>query len=130
MLFIIFFAFYQVLPCVKINSRMADKKGTFKWFLLAAALLAAMAGYHLWMKKIKVDVSSLLPDSKGRVTGIVYGGDKPSAMVSGEIVREGDTIFGVKVVKIFKDRVEFEKDGKKWRQKVKENPPSIWKKAQ
>jgi hypothetical protein len=47
------------------------------------------------------------------LTAILYV-DEPVAMVDGVIVREGDTINGAKVVKIYKDKVEFEKNGKKF----------------
>ena len=52
------------------------------------------------------------------VRGIVYSKDNPSAVVSNEIVHEGDEIAGATVVKIYKDRVEFEMNDKTWIQKV------------
>jgi len=52
------------------------------------------------------------------VKGIVYSQDRPSAVIGSEIVREGDRILDVTVIKINKDSVEFEKGGKKWTQKV------------
>jgi len=52
------------------------------------------------------------------VTGILYSEDRPSAVVGNQILYEGDSIRGMKVVKIHKDRVEFERDGKRWEQAV------------
>ncbi len=52
------------------------------------------------------------------VRGIVYSEDNPSAVVSNEIVHEGDEIAGATVVKINKNSVEFEMNGKTWTQKV------------
>jgi hypothetical protein len=52
------------------------------------------------------------------VRGIVYTETRPTAIVSGQIVCQGDIIAGVKVTKITKDFVEFEKDGKHWKQQV------------
>jgi len=52
------------------------------------------------------------------VTGILYSEDKPSAVVGSQIVHEGDTLCGVNVVKIYKNKVEFEKSGKRWTQLV------------
>jgi len=52
------------------------------------------------------------------VRGIVYSEDNSSAVVSNEIVHEGDEIAGATVVKIYNDRVEFEMNGKTWTQKV------------
>jgi len=45
------------------------------------------------------------------VTGIMYYGEKQSAIVCGQVVYEGETIAGHKVVKINKQDVVFEKDG-------------------
>ncbi len=63
----------------------------------------------------------------GLVKGIVYSSEKPSAVVDHKIVHEGETIHGVAVVKIYKHKVEFEKNGKKWEQKVQQTPEAYWK---
>ena len=52
------------------------------------------------------------------VKGIVYSQDDPSAVIGTRIVHEGDKILDATVVKINRDSVEFESDGKKWTQKV------------
>lgn len=52
------------------------------------------------------------------VQGILYTEDKPSVVVSNRIVHEGEIIRGATVVKISRDSVEFEMDGKRWIQKV------------
>jgi hypothetical protein len=44
--------------------------------------------------------------------------DDPTAVINGQIVRQGQTINGTKVIKINKDSVEFEADGKSWKQQV------------
>jgi hypothetical protein len=46
------------------------------------------------------------------VTGIVYNRQNRSAIVRGRVVHEGDVVAGYKVVKIYKDKIEFEKNGK------------------
>lgn len=79
-------------------------------------------------KRLKED--ALRPKPKpthGVVTGIVYSEDKQLALIDREIVRHGDTVHGVKVVKIHRDNVEFEKNGKVWKQKVRETAESFWK---
>jgi len=53
------------------------------------------------------------------VKGILYTEDNPSAVVGGQIVHEGEKIRGATIVKISKDRVEFEIDGQRWSQKVR-----------
>jgi hypothetical protein len=57
--------------------------------------------------------------SSGELTvkGIVFS-DSPSAVIDGQIVHEGDVIIGATVLKINEGSVEFEKDGKKWKQTV------------
>ena len=52
------------------------------------------------------------------VKGIVFSETNPSAIISDNIVNEGQKILGVTVVKINKESVEFEKDGKTWTQPV------------
>jgi hypothetical protein len=53
-----------------------------------------------------------------QVRGIVYSSDSPTAVVGTQIVSEGDTVFGAKVLNINRDSIEFEKDGERWTQKV------------
>jgi hypothetical protein len=54
------------------------------------------------------------------VRGILYSDDKPSAVIGNKIVHLNETIDGIKIVKIDKDYVVFEKDGKSWTKKVAE----------
>jgi hypothetical protein len=70
-----------------------------------------------------------LPETSsfGLVTGIIYSTDKPSALIGHEIVHEGDTINGAKVVKIHQGKIDFEKDGKMWTQGVGGTPTTYRK---
>jgi hypothetical protein len=52
------------------------------------------------------------------VKGIVYSKENPSAVIDNRIVHEGEKVSGATVVKINKDSVELEKNGKRWTQKV------------
>lgn len=52
------------------------------------------------------------------VRGILYAEDNASAAIGNQIVHEGEKIRGVTVVKISKDNVELEMNGKRWTQKV------------
>jgi hypothetical protein len=54
------------------------------------------------------------------VKGILYTEDNPSAVIGNSIVHEGETIRGVSVIKISIDSVEFEMNGKRWTQKVRQ----------
>lgn len=78
-------------------------------------------------KQLKEDAMKPKPEAThGMVTGIIYSSDRPSAAIDRRIVHQGDTIQGVKVVKIFGDKVVFEKKGRGWDQKVGEKPGSSW----
>ncbi len=52
------------------------------------------------------------------VRGIVCSEDEQYAIVGTQIVKEGETVLGAKVVGVREDGVEFEKNGEKWVQKV------------
>lgn len=56
----------------------------------------------------------------GIVTGIMYVDGTPLAVIDGVILREGQSIRQVKVVKINPDSVEFKYEGTRWSQKVNE----------
>jgi hypothetical protein len=62
----------------------------------------------------------------GIVTGILYNEGSPLIVIDGEIVRESQSIYGVKVVKINHDSVEFEKSGVRWSQRVNEPSSANW----
>jgi len=60
------------------------------------------------------------------VTGILYTEKNPSVIIDHKILYDGDIIYGVKIAQIYKDKVEFEKNGQKWTQKVGEAPSPEW----
>ena len=60
------------------------------------------------------------PDSYFVVTGILFSEESPLAMINGNVIREGKSINGVKVIKIQQDSVEFENANHRWSQKVNE----------
>ena len=94
------------------------------WFLAAALMVAVMAGYYVCTAKN--NEGRELPEP-GVVTGISYAKEGSSAAIGYEIVHDGDMIDGVKVVKIHIDKVEFEKNGKRWAQGVREKRNRSWK---
>jgi thioredoxin 1 len=92
-------------------------------FLLGfAVVIASSIAYHFWPTVKK----SFWPAAKAAVvsnedvslTGIFYTEDNPISIVDSKIVHEEDVIDGVKVLKIHKDRVEFEKSGRRWSQSM------------
>lgn len=52
------------------------------------------------------------------VRGIVFSQNKPSAIINGEILTEGQSINGVTIVRITKEAVEFKSNDKQWTQQV------------
>jgi hypothetical protein len=58
------------------------------------------------------------PDSHCVVTGILFSEESPSAVINGNIIGEGKSVNGVKVIKIHQDYVEFENANHRWSQKV------------
>ncbi len=79
--------------------------------------------FDLWGMGKKIPfVQKVVNKNYGVITGILYSEDKPVAVVSGKLVNEGMVIDGVKIVKIHKDNVEFQKDGRLWSQRIGEKP--------
>ena len=68
----------------------------------------------------QVDMSNEMGAGIMSVRGILYSDYKPSAVIGNKIVHLNETINGAKIVKIDKDYVVFEKDGKTWMKKVAE----------
>lgn len=62
----------------------------------------------------------------GVVTGIVYSSDKPMIILDRNFMGEGEIMFGVKIVKIYPDKVEFKKNNKQWTQNVGEKVNLNW----
>lgn len=52
------------------------------------------------------------------VTGILYSPDNPAAIVDTQVVHEGEQISGATVEKIERDGIQFERNGRKWKQAV------------
>ncbi len=123
-----------IQPALDIQ-REGEKKSSnsLLWWVVVSGVCAAITagiGYYFLARakgnaavSPKEVVGSLkeVIDSPKRVAlkGILYSEDTPSALIGETIVREGDIIDGVKVVKINKNTVEFEKDGEKWTQRTK-----------
>jgi len=67
----------------------------------------------------------------GMIKGIVFYENNGAALIAGEVVREGDVLLGVKIVKISPDFVEFDKQGNQWKQEVGQSPPAaVWEQPQ
>ena len=119
-----------------------DQRRILTCLFLLMYLIMANSCYNLWVGKtdapawklFMVDVIPNLWTQKeatvsqaGTVVGILYGNGEPCALINVELVREGDIRNGVKIIRITKDEVEFEKNGQRWTQKVLAAPSPAWK---
>ena len=60
---------------------------------------------------------------KGLVTGILYSENNSSIVIDGQVLHEGDSIYGITIAKIHKDKVEFETANiERWTQRLHERP--------
>ncbi len=64
--------------------------------------------------------------TRGMVDGILLSADNPSVLIDGQVLKIGESIYGVEVVAIDRRIVTFEKSGKTWEQRVSERPNSAW----
>ena len=64
--------------------------------------------------------------TRGMVDGILFSPERPSALVDGQILTVGDSMYGTEVVEITKELVVFEKHHHKWQQRVRERPNPAW----
>lgn len=70
-------------------------------------------------EKINDNTTKSESETFGLVTGICRSIDKPSAVINNKmVVYEGDTIDSVTIVKIYKEKVEFIKNGKNYVQEI------------
>jgi hypothetical protein len=89
---------------------------------------ASTKGLNKLEKKMQEKLTATAPEkTQGVVAGIIYSQDDPVAIIDDTIVRQGETIYGVKVVRINKRNVEFTKDDNNWTQKSREIRAKNWK---
>ncbi|MCE5185496.1 MAG: hypothetical protein LLF76_05165 [Planctomycetaceae bacterium] len=69
---------------------------------------------------LKTETTGANPTAQMEMTvkGIVFSQTKPTALINNEIVKEGQVINGVTIVKIDRNQVEFESNGNRWTQSV------------
>ncbi len=90
-----------------------NRKVQFCLLLVANIIVLALV-YNLWASDGgALPTWEFLTTNRGVVTGIMYNPENPCAIIGGEVVHEGETIGGYRVIKIHRDRVELEKNGKR-----------------
>jgi len=115
------------------------KQGYSRTTIIAAAIIIVLAFTLLFPANSPASAVRYATDANavdgrnpeiyadGLVTGILFSDDRPAAVVGSQVLYEGDIKQGVTVVKITKEKVHFEKNGRLWTQQVQEIPPRYWK---
>ena len=114
----------------KIARRKNDLISQMEWdavMLERQKKYAANGGLEYFQEKLKKNLTQAKPQTThGVIAGIIYSADDPISIIDGTIVRQNENIHGVKIVKILEDRVEFEKNGGTWTQKIRETQKDKW----
>ncbi len=113
----------DVKPTRKLNlpkrNKTSSKKSVKLRLFSMVIVILSIAVYYLWTADLtSPDLESLPANEEVVVTSIVHSEQDASAVVSDRIVYEGDMIDGYNVVKIHKDKVDFEKDGESYTKQV------------
>jgi len=110
--------------------------------LLLSYLIVANIGYNLWVAEEGTPVWKLFTvpaicdlwtmrgntvAAPGVVMGILHSGKDSCVLINHELIHEGDVTDGVKVIKIDRNEVEFEKGGQRWTQRMLAEPNPAWK---
>ena len=93
------------------RSQKPGSSSALLWCLIVVVIGAAI--YFFWPANKNVIIMNQVP-----LKGILYSDDNPSAVIDNEVLYEGDSFKGIKIVKIHKNKVEFERGNKKWSQEV------------
>ena len=106
---------------IQIQEVKKNNKCSLRVLLLGfAILIVAGIVYHFWptIKGAWATTATAVFNNDVSLTGIFYTENDPDpmAMINGKMAHEEDVIDGVRVLKIHKDKVELEKDGRRWSQ--------------
>lgn len=105
-------------------------KFAWSWFVIMCALLIALGvifaptgqplSFEEPLAAVRGWVAQVLDDGP-RLTGIAIG-DHACAVIGGTLVHEGSVIGEATVIRIERNQVHFEKDGRKWTEGVGSRP--------
>ena len=76
-------------------------------------------------EKIINKITKTVSETSRSVGGICYSTDKQSTIIDEKVLHEGDIIDGATIVKIYRDKVVFTKNGRNWEQKIKKDSHNI-----
>jgi len=100
----------KLTPCTRHRRYSTGKKIVLLTLAIVNVILWFFV-YEIWPEK-EPAVADLSYTSLGSVTGIMYSDEKPSAIMHGKAVYQGDVVDGYEILKIGKREVLFKKDGR------------------
>ena len=104
------------------RNKLLSKQSVKSRLFLIVGVILGIAVHYFWTAELpSPDLESSPANKKEEilVTSIVHSEQGASAVVYDKIVYEGDMIGDYKVVKIHRDKVDFEKDGESYTKQVK-----------
>ena len=110
-------------PSKDAESKMSSTKNVkiLTWLQLCTVVVVILAAWFYVRPQQPASAAT-----GGIIDGILFSRDNPSVLIDGQVLRAGDTIYGVEVVEIGKRIVTFEKNNKRWKQRVQERPNRAW----
>ena len=124
----------QIERLVEAKTQIAERKNDFLADLVWAQMTLERQRRHALNKGLPTLEQRLIESTAtskdqikpGVVTAIVYSRRKPATIINGKIVYEDDYIDQIKIARIHQDRVEFNRKGKIWQQKVQGKAAKYW----
>ena len=120
---VLFFVFFKAFYTASPKAAMAQASGPVDTFTSAYEKtnwdVPVPYPEHLRDPMQYGSITAAQSDIEGlAVKAIVFSEDKPSAVINGKIVRQGNIVSGATIMKINRNNVEFEFEGKRWTRQV------------
>jgi len=113
-------------PSKDAESKMSSTKNVkiLTWIQLCTVVVVVLTAW-LYIRPQRLASAA----TGGIIDGILFSPDNPSVLIDGQVLKVGDTIYGVEIVEIGRRIVTFEKNGKRWEQRVRERPNRAWEQS-
>jgi len=110
-------------PSKDAESKMSSTKNVkiLTWIQLCTVVVVVLTAW-LYIRPQRLASAA----TGGIIDGILFSPDNPSVLIDGQVLKVGDTIYGVEIVEISRRIVTFEKNNKRWEQRVCERPNRAW----
>lgn len=114
---------------VQNRQHKTQRSNILSCIVLLSTIILSMAGYYLWTHQEQTESVAQTVKRPNVVGGIFHSEDSSSAVIGDRIVHEGDIVHGAVIIKIHINKVDFEKNGVIWSQKVQQGPGPEWSKT-